>query len=429
VILGLSCLGSGGLRAEGEALPSPEAEITRKLDDLQSQIDILKTELASARKSSAAGAAPTESAPATAASAGEETAPAAPPAEEKKTTLQSLLGATTVSGFVDGYYGLNFNHPHSRSSGFRVFDTPANQFSLNYAKIQLDKTADASSRVGYRISFGFGNAPNVFNSLEPGGLGFAQYMQEAYGTYFAPVGANGLQIDVGKFVTPHGAEVIETKDNWNYSRGILYGYAVPFYHFGLRSKYSWNSKVALSGFVSNGWNNVVDNNSGKTYGVMLSLNPHKRVAIVQNYMAGPEMAGTNQNWRQLSDTIVTINATDKLSFIVNYDYGTGDNVGLSEPARWTGVAGYMRCAIDDRHAIALRYEWFKDPMGFATLTSQQLKEVTATFEKKIAGNLITRFEYRHDYSTEPTFVKGSSAVQAQDTLAAGLIYVFDSRDK
>jgi len=174
---------------------------------------------------------------------------------------------------------------------------------------------------------------------------------------------------------------------------------------------------------------VVDNNSGKTYGIQLNLNPSKRVAIATGYMAGPEMTGTNQNWRQLSDTIVTVNATDKLSFIVNFDYGTGDNVGLSEPAWWTGVAGYMRYAIDDRHAFAVRYEWFKDPMGFATLTSQQLKEVTATFEKKIAGNLITRFEYRHDYSTEPTFVKGSSAVQSQDTLAAGLVYVFDSREK
>jgi len=67
-------------------------------------------------------------------------------------------------------------------------------------------------------------------------------------------------------------------------------------------------------------------------------------------------------------------------------------------------------------------------MGFATLTSQQLKEFTATFEKKIAGSLITRFEYRHDYSTEPTFTKGITPVQAQDTIAAGLIYVFDTRE-
>ena len=432
MILGVSCLGIVDLNAQGQgSSPSAgsEAEITRKLDDLQSQIDILKAQLAASRKATAASAAPAQSAAAAPASPAEGTAPAAPPAEEKKTTLQSLLGSTTVSGFVDGYYGYNFNHPHLRTSGFRVFDIPANQFSLNYAKIQLDKAPDASSRIGYRISFGYGNSPNVFNSLDPGGLGFAQYLEETYGSYLAPVGKNGLQVDFGKFVTGHGAEVIETKDNWNYSRGILFGYAIPFYHFGLRSKYAWNSKVALTGYIVNGWNNVVDNNSGKTYGIQLNLNPNKYLAIAQGYMAGPEMTGTNQNWRQLSDTIVTVNATDKLSFIVNFDYGTGDNVGFHEPAWWTGVAGYMRYTIDDRHAFALRYEWFKDPMGFATLTSQQLKEFTATFEKRVAGSLITRLEYRHDYSTEPTFVKGDSSVQSQDTLAAGLVYVFDTRDK
>ncbi|MGA2631827.1 MAG: porin, partial [Terriglobia bacterium] len=426
-------VGNSPLRAAGEGSPAAEEEITRKLADLQGQIDRLKEELAQSKKTAAEAAAAKPESAARAATAA--AAPAAP--EEKKVTLQSVLGPTSVSGFVDGYYSLNFNHPRipmatcnaSNCSSYRVFDAPANQFSLNYAKIQLDKTPDAAaSRLGYRLSFGYGNGINVVNAFEPGGLGFAQYMEEAYLSYLAPVGKNGLQVDFGKFVTPHGAEVIESKDNWNYSRGILFGYAIPFYHFGIRSKYSWNSKVALSGFVVNGWNNVIDNNTGKTYGVSLSLNPSKKLAIAQNYMAGPEMTGTNQNWRQLSDTIVTVNATDKLSFIVNYDYGRGDSIGLPDPAHWQGVAGYMRYAFDGKHAFAMRYEWYDDPTGFTTGAAQQLKEFTGTFEKKIAGNLISRLEYRHDYSNQPTLVKGDSLIGSQDTLAAGLIYVFDSKE-
>ncbi len=421
VIAALLCSGAAPLRAETAA----EEEINRKLAELQSQIDSLKADLAKAKE-----APPAENAtPAATASTPAPTPPATPPAEEKKTTLQSLLGATKVSGFVDGYYGVNFNHPHTRTTPYRAFDIPANQFSLNYAKIQVDKTPDAAnSRLGYRFSLGYGNAPNVFNSFEPGGLGFAQYMQEAYLSYLAPVGANGLQFDFGKFVTQHGAEVIETKDNWNYSRGLLFNYMIPFYHFGLRTKYTWNSKVTAVGYVVNGWNNVVDNNTGKTYGVQLLLNPHKKVSIVQNYMAGPEMTDLNENWRQLTDTVVTISATDKLTFMINYDYGTGDNIGLTEPAWWQGVAGYVRYAFDDKHAFSTRYEWLDDPLGFTTGTVQQLKEVTATFEKRIAGRFITRLEYRYDYSNEPTFVKGDTPVGSQSTLAAGLIYVFDSTE-
>jgi hypothetical protein len=437
MILGLSCLGLTTLRAPAQdSSPSLDssAEISRKLEDLQTQINRLQAELAQARQqlgesteAKGAVAAPAATTPAAIPTA---TSGTPPEAEEKKSTLQSLLGATTLSGFVDGYYGINFNHPHDRTSPFRVFDAPANQFSLNQAQIMIDKTPDASnSRLGYRLAFGYGNAMNVVNSTDAGGLGFAQYLKEAYFSYLAPVGKNGLQVDFGKFVTPHGAELIESKDNWNYSRGILFGYAIPFYHFGLRTKYTFSSQVALSGFVVNGWNNVVDNNSGKTYGVTLNLNPHKKVAISQSYMAGPEMADTNQNWRQLSDTVLTISATDKLTFVVNYDYGRGDSAsGFSDPAWWTGWAGYMRYALDDRHAFALRYEWYNDPMGFTTGTTQQLKEFTGTFEKRIANRLITRLEYRHDYSNQPTFVKGDSPVRAQDTVAAGLIYVFDSRE-
>jgi hypothetical protein len=437
-ILGPPCLGIVDLTAQGQdSNPSADssAEISRKLEDLQNQVNRLQAELTQARKQlgespegKTATAGPTETTLAATTSA----ATGAPPEpEEKKSTLRSILGATTLSGFVDGYYGINFNHPQSRTSPYRVFDAPANQFSLNQAQIMIDKAPDASnSRLGYRLAFGYGNAMNVVNSTDNAGApGFAQYLKEAYFSYLAPVGKNGLQFDFGKFVTPHGGEVIESKDNWNYSRGILFGYAIPFYHFGLRTKYTFNSQVALSGFVVNGWDNVVDNNTAKTYGVTLSLNPHKRVSISQGYMMGPETTGTNQGWRQLTDTVVTISATDKLTFMVNYDYGRGDSIdGFSDPAWWTGWAGYMRYAVDDRHALAFRYEWFNDPLGFRTGTAQQLKEFTGTFEKRVATRLITRLEYRHDYSNQPTFVKGDSPVRAQDTVAAGLIYVFDSRE-
>ena len=57
-----------------------------------------------------------------------------------------------------------------------------------------------------------------------------------------PLG-KGLQINVGKFVTPAGAEVIETKDNWNYSRGLLFALAIPYFHFGTSAKYAFNRNL------------------------------------------------------------------------------------------------------------------------------------------------------------------------------------------
>ncbi len=217
----------------------------------------------------------------------QDTSPATAP------SLAGMLGPTTLSGFVDIYYGQNFNNPASQTNSLRFFDGGTNQFGLNLVELVVDKAPEVTnSRTGYHVALGFGQAMNAVNGSDHGGLGFDQYLKEAYFSYLAPVG-KGLQVDAGKFVTPHGAEVIETKDNWNYSRGLLFSYAIPYYHFGVRAKYAFNDKYSLSGFFVNGWNNVVDNNTGKTYGIGFGWNPSKKFGIVQNYMVGPEENSLN----------------------------------------------------------------------------------------------------------------------------------------
>ncbi len=42
-------------------------------------------------------------------------------------------------GFVDGYYGYNFNKPVSGKNLYRNFDFNHNQFSLNYAELAIEQ--------------------------------------------------------------------------------------------------------------------------------------------------------------------------------------------------------------------------------------------------------------------------------------------------
>ncbi len=309
-------------------------------------------------------------------------------------------------------------------------------FGLNLVELVVDKAPEVTnSRTGYHVALGFGQAMNAVNATDHGGLSFDQYLKEAYFSYLAPVG-KGLQIDVGKFVTPAGAEVIETKDNWNYSRGLLFSYAIPYYHFGMRAKYAFNDKYSLNAMFVNGWNNVIDNNSGKTYGIGFGWNPNKKFGIAQNYMAGPEQNNLNSNLRQLSDTVITYSPTSKLSFIVNGDYGRGDRITypqtsiVSQPVFWTGVAGYVRYAFTGTSAFSTRYEYYDDHDGFTTgtLVATHVKEFTTTFERLVAHHIISRFEFRRDFANQPVFLKGSNPVTDQNTLTAGLVFTFDSRE-
>ena len=176
-----------------------------------------------------------------------------------KISISSLLGPVTLSGFGDVYYGYDANHPGNNQSGLRFFEAPTNGFSFNMAELILDKPADATSpdsRLGYHVAAGYGQAAKIINGSDaPFSDGSNFFLKEAYLSYLAPVG-KGLTITVGKFVTNAGDEVIESNANWNYSRSILFYYAIPFFHFGAKASYTFNPKWSVNASLVNGWNNT-----------------------------------------------------------------------------------------------------------------------------------------------------------------------------
>jgi putative OmpL-like beta-barrel porin-2 len=425
----------GATRGWAQSSPTTE-DLQKKIDDLQKQILEMKAQLASLQPASASAASQGL------VSSGSSSQPTAP-----APTLSSLLGPTTLSGFVDAYYGYNSNQPSNFTNSNQFFNPYSNQFGLNMIELVMDKAPDASaSRTGYHVALGFGSAMNAINGSDPAGLGFAQYLKEGYFSYLAPVG-KGLQVDVGKFVTPAGAEVIESKDNWNYTRSLLFYYAIPYFHYGARAKYIFNDKFSLSGYLVNGWNNIVAMESGKTYGLSLAWNPTKKVSVIENYLAGPQLAatvdpgGSNSSWRQLWDTVVSYSPNSKLALMVNGDYGRGDRYStlastVTPPVSWYGAAGYIKYAFNNKYTIATRYEYFNDPNGFATGLGptvglgQHLQEGTFTFERDIASHIISRLEYRHDASSEPFFQKGPNpfSEKSQNTATLGLIFTFSTSE-
>jgi hypothetical protein len=455
VIIATLLLAASGLAQEQTSAPPPTNDaILHQMQELQEEVKALRAEVTALKAAPAAAAAPAPAAPeaaaapATAAPAGATSAPAATLAS---TGLAGLLGPTTLSGFVDTYYGYNANQPAGRQNGLRNFDVNSGQFGLNMLELIADKAVDNTNRVGYHVSLGFGQAMNLVNSTEvgPGAVpgtstsNFDQYLKEGYIEWMAPVG-KGLQINVGKFVTPNGAEVIESKDNWNYSRSLLFAWAIPYFHFGASAKYAFGPKFALTGYLVNGWNNSIDNNTGKTGGASVAWTPNAKFSLVENWMGGPEHLNYNGAFRNLFDTVITYNPTAKLSLMANYDYGRDHIVNSEFPgvppftvgphAVWSGLAGYVKYAPNDKYAFSLRGEYFDDNQGFATGiggAGQELSEFTATFQRMIAKSIITRLEFRRDMSDTAVFARGNFGdpnVKTQNTVTLGVVYAFSSAD-
>jgi hypothetical protein len=152
-----------------------------------------------------------------------------------------------------------------------------------------------------------------------------------------------------------------------------------------------------------------------------------------NYYTGPENVNTQKGYRNLIDTTVTLTPTTKFSAYINYDYaqnhtpaaGEGENAILEQSPHWQGVAFAARGQIASKSAVAGRFEYFDDNQGYSTGTTQAIKEFTATYEYKWLAGLLTRAEYRRDWSDVNFFHKGDTElVDAQSTFTVGFIAFF-----
>src|SRR4051812_38665459 len=282
-------------------------------------------------------------------------APASAPAPPAAPSVFSQHG-TDFSFLFDGYADANLNHPDSGYNQLRNFDYRANTLHVNMGKIMIDH---GPAPVGFHLDVGFGQTFTAIHSTDRAPEAF-KYFEQAY-ISFKPKSWKGVQVDVGEFVTSAGAEVIETNGNWNYSRSLLFSWAIPYYHFGVRTTIPIGKFTG--GFqVVQGWNNIYDNNSGKTFGITGAY-AWKKVTWSNVYYVGPEKTKTNDGIRQLFDSTVLVNANDNLSYYVNFDYGRDKNIG-SGASKWTGLAGAMRYGFMKKFAVAARAEWFDDIDGF-----------------------------------------------------------------
>ena len=378
-------------------------------------------------------AAPSTSAPAAAPASAAPAAAAAAPAAAPVWSV----GPIDFSGLVDGYYNYNANHPPVSSYGnqLRNFDFDANAFSLNMAKLSMSHDPDP---IGFRVDLGFGKAFDFILANEPS----FKHLEQAY-VSVKPAKAKGFEADFGEFVTSAGAEVIETKDNWNYSRSLLFSYAIPYFHVGLRTSMPLTKSFTGGVQVVNGWNNFTDNNSGKTIGLTGSYVKPK-FTWSQNYYTGPENTGTNKGFRNLFDTTLLLTPTAKFNAYINYDFVQNrnaapvlDNTGAAIPGSYQttnlsklqGIAVAARYQATGTMALAGRYEYVADNSGpgasIGTGAIQDLDEVTVTGEYKVPQGMLMRVEYRRDGSNIPYFHKGTSKmVDGQSTLELGVVAFF-----
>ena len=366
-----------------------------------------------------------------------------------------FLRDTTVNLTIDGYYAYNFNHPVGRVNLLRAYDVLSNEFSLNQASVIFDHPADASEgrRWGGRLDLQFGQATDTLqgNPLNEPRPQIYRNIFQAYGTYVAPIG-KGLNVDFGKWFSSLGIEGNYTKDQINDSRAFWFDF-LPFYHMGVRASYPLTDRFRLNYWVVNGTNQVEATNGFKDELFGFTAKPHRDVTWTMNYYLGqehpdrlavppaspiPVQPGLSfqairpaPNGRtHIFDSYVTWQATSKLSVSLEGDYfierlWKHEALGQSSaPSHVDGGAAYLRYQFTPKFSLAARSEYLSDRGGLFSGLTQALKENTVTFDYNLADGFLMRYEWRRDFSNQPSFLSDAQGVlsKQQTTATLGLVW-------
>jgi len=465
----LGCLLQGQAQQNAATTPgSSPGDLRQRVEQLETEVTELKQivkELQAGRNgaggaSTAAGETP---------GAKRDAAPAPP---EQGSTLVSGVSAddrktldflhdTTVNLALDTYYEYNFNDPVGRVNLLRAYDVLSNEFSLNLASVVLEHAPDvaAGRRWGARLDLQFGQATDTLQgnpANEPRPEIYRNVFQ-AYGTYVVPLG-KGLNIDFGKWGSALGIEGNYTKDQMNYSRAFWFDF-LPFYHMGVRASLPLSDRFTVNYWIVNGTNQVEATNGFKDELFGFTAIPQKNVSWTFNYYLGQEhpdrapaancrpipvqpglcftaITPAPNGKTDIFDSYVTWKTTPKLTLALEGDYfiqrlwqnaAPGES---SAPSHVDGGAAYIQYQLAPKFALASRAEYMSDRGGLFSGLTQALKENTVTFDYKVADNLLLRYEWRRDFSNQPSFLSDVQGIlkKQQNTATAGIVWCWGRKE-
>src|SRR5882762_5281182 len=253
---------------------------------------------------------------------------------------------------------------------------------------------------------------------------------------WTPARLSALSVSFGRFDAPIGFERDDEPLNLIPTTSFTFEHARPVKFTGLMARYTLNPKISVLGMIANGWDQVGDNNSGKTAGFKLQVFPSSGLAVAGGVFYGPERDSTNGSPRTLFTGDATWQPVQRLILQAEAHHGA------EAAAHWTGVVGQAFWRVGRSTGLTVRGEVMDDPEGVRTGTVQKLSSVTISpwyFYREAQEGVFSNVEFtsfrlpafsirpavRIDRSDQPVFKKkDGSLVRSNVTALVELVYLF-----
>jgi hypothetical protein len=340
----------------------------------------------------------------------------------------------TIDRVFDGVTGNNTKYP-------QMTRFVPNDFNVSIRK-------NTAQGLGGQLEVSLGSDANVIASYGGAANTYTDVTQAFL--YYA---TGPFTLNAGKFETLAGYEVIESPNDNQISRSILFGFAIPFTHTGLRLVFAPTTHFSLTAGGNFGWDQILSTRGLDTFEAGASWTPSTVFSLSADVYTGPEpsvltpfpnggtlapppgngavyaypfgtITGTIYGTRTLADLVAHWNPTGLWNFGVNYDYAQQTNDQLFDAggalvtgaggvpvlgtAKWSGVAGYVVWNANPHYTLSGRLETFADTNGVRTGIAQTWNEGTLTLQYVPgASNVKLRAEYRYDWSNQPVFARST----------------------
>ncbi|HVZ48049.1 MAG TPA: outer membrane beta-barrel protein [Gemmatimonadaceae bacterium] len=340
------------------------------------------------------------------------------------TSFASISGSVTTS--VTGS-----SNPSGNDIVGRLYGRRNGALAPNVVNLTIERVA-ATGRLdgGFRVE---GWAGDNARFVKSAGLDLGRHadLWQAYATINLPLSGDGryMQLKAGKMATLMGIEVGEDVLNQNLDVSWQDIYLEPFTETGIEIDGKFTPHVDVELRVSNGWDQVKDVNSGKTFMARLGLTPDDRTLIALTGFTGPEQADNTGNLRTGAELLFTRKVGSTTNVAGQFDMGSEKGAASGGGnATWAAAGVWVSHDLTSWATLALRGDVMDDHdgartsgvLGFPANAGQRVESLTATLNLKRWEHLLVRPELRVDHSDLDVF--GGHASQA--SAALGISWIF-----
>lgn len=333
------------------------------------------------------------------------------------------LGDISIGGYIDAYYGFNFNAPATGDVPYFVSMGRHNEANINLVMLDLRYTHE---RLRARFAPGFGTYTNANYAAEPGAL---KYIIEA-NAGLKLFKKKDIWLDFGVFGSPYTNESCVSRDHLMYTRSLAPEY-VPYYLAGAKLTLPLHKKWTAYLYFLNGWQQIQDQNKGKSLGTQVEFRPNDKNLINWDVYIGDERsaAAPENRMRYFTDIYWIHNPNGKFSMTACAYIGVQqrrDSLTQDKSSHiWWQANAIGRYSFTKKVSLSGRLEYFDDrssvqivninnPLaGFRTMSGGLCLNV------KLFDNAMFRVEGRQFYSLSDAFKTPSGAASKHSTWLIG----------